>query len=215
MGGFLGLGGSSAKTDRKTQLAGFSDLNNIFNFGLNTSKSLLPSGTATTATGLGDIKTGLSTLGNAGDYWKRLVSGDRTSMMQAVAPEANTARAESDAARRGAAAAGTARGGGTGAGGQTATTDLMSKVDNLLFGVRPQAAKEEAAVGAEEGRLGGMESEIGLQQVQAALSAMGLSGNAAAALTSLAGSSRKTSYDINRQTQQDVVSAIGQLLSFA
>ena len=104
-----------------------------------------------------------------------------------TAATSNAATATSDAAKRQQATSGTARGGGTAGVNQQRSTDLMAKVDNLLFGVAPEAA----------GALGAMGTNT-LNTGEA--TAANLSGQAA--------SSRQTSFAINRQTQQDVVAAI-------
>ena len=166
MGGFLGIGGSSAKTDRSFTLQGFKGLSNLFNWA---------------------IPTGEEATGKAIGYQENLLSGNRTARRAAVAPEINAATATSDAAKRQQATSGTARGGGTAGVNQQRSTDLMAKVDNLLFGVAPEAA----------GALGAMGTNT-LNTGEA--TAANLSGQAA--------SSRQTSFAINRQTQQDVVAAI-------
>src|SRR6266403_540545 len=124
------IGGSSAKRDRSEQLDAFGDLRNTFNWALPTAKSGVASGTATTGAGLED-------LGTAGNYFKKLAGGDRAAVTQAVAPETAAVTASSDAAKREEAASGTARGGGVAATNQTRDEDTMSKVDQMLFGVRP------------------------------------------------------------------------------
>lgn len=163
-----------------------------------TGQKAFAGGQATTAKGLGDI-------GSAMDYWKGLLSGNRSQIQAAAAPEINAAMEQSDAARRAAAATGTSRGGGTAVAAQTAKDKLQSTVDNMLFGVRPAAA-------GEVGKLGTAESSIGLSEEQIAANILGLGEHAASDLTALAGQSRKTSYDINRQTQQDWANAIAGLL---
>jgi hypothetical protein len=200
VGGFLGIGSSSAKTDRGQQLAGQGMLQNVYNFALPNAEAGAKTGQQTTA-------AGLSGLDQAKAYWQKLLSGNRTSMTQAVAPEANAARAESDATARQTSTMGTARGGGTGAGGQERDTELMAKVDNLLFGVRPAAAGQVADVS-------GKEAGIGLGQSGQAENLLGLGETAAQEFTANAAGSRKTSFDINRQTQQDVTNAISAALMF-
>jgi hypothetical protein len=193
VGGFLGIGGSSAKTDRKQQLAGQGMLQNVFNYSL-------PHAEAGAETGKQTTQAGLSGLDQAKAYWQKLLTGNRTATMQAVAPETNAARAESDATARQTSAMGTARGGGTAEAGQQRDTDLMAKVDNLLFGARPAAAGQVADIGRTE-------AGVGLSETGQATNLLGLGANTAEAFTGNAAGSRKTSYDINRQTQQDVIGA--------
>lgn len=199
MGGFLGIGGSSAKTDRKTTLQGFGDLQNIFNYGLDTSKSFVGSGTATTGKGVNALTDSL-------DFFKKLTSGDRSVVSQAIAPETNAVRSSADAARRNQVAAGTARGGGTAATNQTAEDKSMAEIDNYLFGVRPAAAKEESDIG---GKL----ATVGLGETQAALGFADLAETGAANLTKTAAESRMTSYKINQDTVAKVTDAIDQVLA--
>lgn len=196
--GFLGIGGSSAKTDRKATLQGFGDLSNIFNFGLDTSKGLLKSGTADTGTGVNALTTGI-------DYFKKLASGDRSTVAGAIAPETNAVLAKTDASRRNQVAAGTARGGGTASADQQAHDAAMAEIDNYLFGVRPGAAKEVADIG---GKLAG----VGLGETQSALGFGDLAETGAANLAKTAAESRKTSYEINQDTVAKVTQAIDAVL---
>src|SRR5208282_3437568 len=121
-------------TDRSFQLQGMKGLTNLFNWGI-------PAGESATGSALG--------------YWQNLMSGNRTARRAAVAPEINAATATSDASKRQLATSGTARGGGVNATNQTRSTDLMSKVDNLLFGVAPKAAGALGAMGTNTLNTGG------------------------------------------------------------
>jgi hypothetical protein len=202
VGGFLGIGGSSAKTDRNQTLASYQQLNNLFNFGLSTGKTGVTTGTGTTAAGVGGLE-------NSQAYWQKLMSGSRPALMQAAAPEINAVQSQGDAARRQAAASGTARGGGTAGANQQQKTDQMAQIDNALFGVRPTAAKESGVVSSQI-------ANVGENQMQAALTALGIAGNAASTSGQLSADSRKTSFDINKQTQKDVTGAIqAAMMAFA
>ena len=123
---FGNIGGSSAKRDRSEQLDAYTDLRNVFNFSM-------PQAKAETAAGASDT-------GAASSYWKKLLSGDRPTAMQAIAPEASAATSANDAAKRQLSASGTARGGGATAVNQQRDQDVMGKVDQLLFGARGGAA---------------------------------------------------------------------------
>jgi len=173
MGGFLGLGNSSAKTDRKETLQGYGDLGNLFNFGISTAKQ---------------------GIGAAQSYYGKLLSGNRTVAQQAVAPEANQLNAASDAQKREQSQMGTARGGGTAPANQTRQTDVMGQIDNLLFGAQSGAAKGEAQTG-----------EAGLQA----------GGQAGQDLTADSIKSRMDSYQINKDTQKNVVNAISSIPQLA
>jgi hypothetical protein len=169
-------------------------LKNVFNWALPTAES---------AFGAGQKMLGgaMDTLGQAGGYYQKLLSGNRPAMLQAVAPETGAVRSASDAAARQQAASGTARGGGVAGANQQREDATMAKIDQLLFGVRPMAAEGATRVGATEAGVGGTE-------LAAATNVLGMGTDAAANLGALATKSRSQSFDINRQTQQDVAGAI-------
>lgn len=198
MGGFLGIGGSSAKTDRKTTLQGFGDLQNIFNFGMGQSSKLAGEGGTTIGKGVDALTTSL-------DYFKKLASGDRSVTAQAIAPETNAVQSQADAARRSAVATGTARGGGTASNAQTAQERTMAQIDNFLMGARPMANQEVEKIG---GTLGG----IGLGETNAALGFGDLAEKGASDLTKEAADSRKTSYEINQDTVKQVTQTISDVI---
>ena len=182
--GALGVGGSAQKTDRKETLTGFGDLQNLFNFGMNSGKA----------------ETGQSQdlLGQAGAYQSKLLSGDRAATMQAVAPTTNAATAQTDAAKRGIAGSGTARGGGVNATTQTLEDSKRSQVDTAV-----NSAKSGAAAGA---------TATGGTMASQASNLLGMGETSAANLTDASISSRKVSNDITQQQQQkmdDVIAAIG------
>jgi hypothetical protein len=199
MGGFLGIGGSSAKTDRAQTLQGYSDLSNVFNFGLDTAKAGSAAGAATTG-------AGISALSQPLQYWQNILSGNRTSMNAAIAPEKNAIQSQGDAQRRQQAALGTARGGGTSAANQQQQTNQMAQVDNALLQARPEAAKETANIGGEL-------AQVGNAQTAEALNALGIGSTAASNLTADSINSRPTSQQINQQTVGNVVNAISAGLS--
>lgn len=199
MGGFLGIGGSSAKTDRNQTLAGYQDLNQLFGFAF-------PQGQKSVATGQGTTATGVGGLTDAQSYFKKLASGNRPALLQAVAPQVNAANAMSDAAKRQQAEMGTARGGGTAPGNQTAETDKMAAIDNMLFGAQGTGAQGEAATGSAIAQTGLAQSGQGINLLNTGL-------NAAQDVTSDSISSRPDSFKINKSTQNDVKGAIGAALS--
>jgi hypothetical protein len=203
MGGWLGIGGSSAKTDRKTELAGYGDLSNIFNFGMNTAGQEQKTGQDITNAGLKTTGTGLADLSTSGDYWKKLLSGNRADVAQAVAPETNAVNTSADASRTAAARSGTARTGGTASADQQAHEATMAKIDSMLFGVRPTAAGQVADIGKSEAGIGLGEAGVGQSELNNALGFGNLAVRSASDLTSNARESRMDSYKINKQTQQD------------
>lgn len=201
MGGFLGIGGSSYKTDRKTELGGFSDLHNVFNFALPFAQSSAATGTATT-------KAGTDAMSSSLGYWQKLMSGNRTTMQQAVAPETNATLSGADAQKRQLAATGTARGGGVAGVEQQQKDATMAKVDNLLFGARPEAAKESSKIGGDLAR-------VGTSQTSNAINALGLGEETAANITGIAAKSRVDSQAINQDMVGKVTNFIDQALTMA
>lgn len=158
-------------------------MRNIFNYAL-------PQSQAFTSTGQNIIGSGLSDLSTAGNYFKKLLGGSRSDMLQAVAPESEAVHSQADAERRQLAASGTSRGGGVNAVSQQAKDTEMSKIDQLLFGVRPGAAKEVADIG-------GKTAAIGTSELSAALQALGIGETSAADLGNLATGSRAQSMQAN------------------
>jgi hypothetical protein len=150
--GFLGIGGSASKTDRSTTLKGYGALENVFNYAL-------PQGEA-------GITGGQEGLGAASSYWQNLVSGNRSTLQTAIAPEANATLSSADAARRTNAALGTARGGGVAGQNQQARTGTQAQIDNALFGARGNAATQLAKTSSAEANLGA--NVLGLGETSAA-----------------------------------------------
>lgn len=174
MSGLIGsigslFGGSAAKTDRKNELQGIGNLNNVFNFGMK--------GAA------GEMGAGSALQGQAGDYYSKLLSGNRTAALSAIAPVANTAATQSDAAKRQIATSGTARGGGVNATGQQLDTQRRSAVDDAL-----NRAKAAAAGGA---------AQLGSTQVSQAANLLGIGSNAAANEADISSQSRALSQKLH------------------
>src|ERR1700678_3857891 len=169
VGGFLNIGNSATKTDRSNELTGFGDLSSVFNFGMPTAQSAL---------------------GGANNYYQKLLTGNRSTMEQAEAPEINAVQAGSDAQKRQLAANTTARGGGTAATSQQRSTGTEGQIDNLLMQARPAAAQAETGIGE---------------------NAFNTSAGTAGTLTSLASKSRATYNRLNpgQQYLQDITNMIG------
>lgn len=180
-------------------MTGFGDLSNLFNFGLDTSKSLLGSGTK-------DVGTGTSALTTSLDYFKRLMSGDRAVTAQATAPESNAVLSQADAQRRNRVATGTARGGGVAGANQQQQDDTMAKIDNFLFGARPAAAQQVTNIGKDI-------AGIGLGETSAALGFGDLAEKSSSDLSSIAGEARVNDYKINQDTVKQVTSTIMDVLA--
>lgn len=109
------------------------NLNNVFNYGMNTGQGL--------------ESAGASGVGAAQSYWNKLLSGNRQAQLAAAAPQINSATQTADAAKRQMATSGTARGGGTAGANQQANDKLQAQISNALFGVVPQAAQGAAQTG--------------------------------------------------------------------
>lgn len=181
MGGMFGIGGSASKTDRSNQLTGYGDLQNIFNYGLDSGKQ-------------GQAQ-GQQQLGQAGDYWSKLLTGNRSDIMSAMQPEISSVTGQGDAARRQQSALGTSRGGGTNALNQQAQTKEQAQISNMVAGARPQAAQQVANIGTAELSNSG--------------NLLGLGNNAAGNLTSNA----TNSYKVTSAQNQAQGQAAGQIAS--
>jgi hypothetical protein len=170
------FGGSAVKTDRKNQLAGFGDLNNLFNFGFNS--------------GATETKQSQDLLGQAGGYYSKVLSGDRAATLSAVAPTVNAANATTDATKRGISQSGTARGGGVNATTQTLEDKKRASIDTAITAAKGGAASGAASVG------GTMASQ--------ASNLLGMGERSAESLTELAGNSRKESNALHQQKAESV-----------
>jgi hypothetical protein len=138
--GFLGIGGSSSGTDRKQQLAGYGDLSNVFNTGMQ-------QGSAT-------LGQGQSELGSAAGYDTKILNGDRSSIMSALSPQISSITGQGAANQRQQAAMGTSRGGGTNAADQQLQQREQGQISSAVGGAQPAAAQSLAGIGATESGLG-------------------------------------------------------------
>jgi hypothetical protein len=169
----LGVGGSAAKTDRKEQLQGYGDLNNLFNFGFSSGKA--------------ETGQAQDLLGQAGAYQSKLLSGDRAATLSAVAPTVNAANATTDAAKRSLSASGTARGGGVNAVGQSLNTQKRANIDTAVNTAKAGAASGATATG------GTMAAQAG--------QLLGVGTSSAESLTADASNSRSTSAQLTAAKQ--------------
>lgn len=192
--------GSGAKTDRKNQLAGYGDLNNVFNFALPNAEAGFKAGSETQ-------KSALSQLSSPEKYYSDLLSGDRSQTLSAVAPTVNAVNAQSDAQKKQIANTGTGRGGGVNAVGQELETNKAGAIDTAVSG-----AKAGAAQGAT--RVAGETSKIGDSQLSSALNLLGMGERSATALTALAGDSRMTSDALHNEKAQQAATTVSALLDF-
>jgi hypothetical protein len=140
------------------------------------------------------LPTAEKSVGGATGYWNSLLSGNRPAEEVAVQPETNAIRSGADAAKRNLAAFGTSRGGGVNAVNQQVGDTTRGKIENLIAGARPAAARASAATG--EGLLGE-------------------AGKTAGEITELASTSRTTSNQLTRQVVGDFGAALEAGLNIA
>ncbi len=193
MGGFLGIGGAASKTDRSNQLTSYSDLKNVFNWSM-------PTAQAATSAGVAQLGQAGESAGQAGNYFQKLMSGNRAAVAGAAAPAVDAVQQQSDAGKRQLEASGTARGGGVAGVQQQGKDAAMSKIQNLRFGAQKEGAVGTLEAAKTEGGVGAAEGSIGANLASTSTSS-------AANLGQLAGDSRKTS--LAQENAQGA--AIGQL----
>ena len=125
--------GGSASTDRKSILSSFGTLGND----------------ATNDTAQGQAATG-----DALGYFKKAASGNPTAQAEAIAPTLNAVAGQNEQQKQALDALGTARGGGVNA-AQQQTGDAATKATTTaLTDIAPQAAQNEAGIGANLSSLG-------------------------------------------------------------
>lgn len=129
--------------------------------------SQLGSGSFISGTQTFDV--GLSAFGPAQNYWNDILSGNKAAMETAIAPEKQDILSQYRARRRQLAAG--PRGGGTNQAVAESEFAQAGDVASLLQKLRPQAAKETTDIASRISQLGLGESEQGMQQLLAALSA--------------------------------------------
>lgn len=188
------IGGNSAKTDRKYQLGAWGDLNNIFNFGMAQGQGQTAQGEATT-------QAAGEQLGAPAAYYQNLLTGNRAAALNAVAPTANAAAAQSDAAQRQLSTMGTSRGGGTAAMGQQIATQKQAAIDKAI-----QEARSGAAAGATQ--VAGQTAAVGGQQLNAAMRLLGLGEESASTVGSQAGGSRVQDAQLHANAVNNLVNSI-------
>lgn len=200
--GFLGIGGSSAKTDRGNQLASTQGEWNVFNQGLGLSNQQNTTGQSQQATGQGDLSS-------ATDYWKNLLTAGRTQTAANAAPAINATVAGADASKVQGAQFGSGRSGGTAATNAEAGTQTQSSVDNIinsnLVGGKQAAASGLAGVGSTE-------LATGSTSISQALQSLGLSGTSANSILENSTQSSEFDQKQNAQTGAAAGQVAGQLL---
>lgn len=202
MGGFLGIGGSSANTDRGNQLAATQGDWSIFNYGL-------PTGQQQQAQGSGTLNTALTTLGPAQNYFDSLLSGGRTQAQQLAGPAINATIDQGNSNRNANANFGTGRTGGTAPTNQQAGTQTQSQIDNIISSTL-NTGRQQGAAGLQG--ISSAQAGIGGTQLSDAMSLLGLGSGAVNDILTNSTNSRATSYDINQNTQEQFGNIISGLL---
>jgi len=204
MGGFLGFGNSASKTDRANQLQAFSDLGKVTGMATDAAPALGASGASEKALGLEQKATGLSDLDKARAYWSTLLSGNRQQTAAAVAPAANAAVAQADAAKRQMATLGTGRTGGGVAGAQQIDDNVRSQIDTLIGAAKPAAASHIEGIGVDTANIGANTAAIGAADIQAMLQALNIGETAAANRGQLAGNAKTADQKFEAQRAQQI-----------
>jgi len=216
MGGFLGIGNSSAKTDRGAQLGARQGLWNIFGYGLPQGQQQQTAGQQTIGQALQGTQQARSTLQQPASYWQRLLTGGRPDIAQLSAPSVNAAQAGSDAAARQAATFGTSRTGGATAVQAEAPQTTQKNIDDIinqnLMGGRAAGAKGLEGISQQEGALAGQQAQIGDVQLANSLRLLGLSDDAINQILGNATTSRQISQNIMNQNFQEVGQLAGAVL---
>lgn len=213
MGGFLGIGNSSAKTDRGNQLAGVNANWNVYNRGLPISDERLDTGKATT-------ETGLSTLDKAKKFWQQLTTGlnpqiSKPAVMQEAAPAIDAVTAQSDAARLEQSNTGTNRGGGVAEANQQAQTVRMQETDKAIRDATTKLEDRQISEGVAGAKgledIGTTESDIGMKEIAQAMQALGLSAATSQELIDSSIKSRPVSMQANAEVRQQWSNALAAL----
>lgn len=138
--------------------------------------------TAMGSTGTAMDTTGkaLNTLMPAQDYWQKLLSGDKATQLQAVAPGASQAAANYASAARG-VEQNQARGGYAGVLGAGLPQAQAREVNNMIYALQPQAAQALNTIAGTQGQIGGVQNNIAGTQGQIG----GIQGQLAQMLASL------------------------------
>lgn len=140
--GFLSMFKGASKDDKKKESDTYQNLNNLF------------SSTYTEGVDLG--KRGKQESGVAGDFYKGIVTGDRTK----IAPAVNSAVDMADAKKREQSQMGTARGGGQSSDNQQIDEHTRALISSLMGEQQAASADKLAAMGS--GDTNAMMSALGI-----------------------------------------------------
>ena len=193
----MGIGGSSAKTDRNQTLGDYGKLNSVFSQGM-------AIGNQQEQSGQGMVQNAQSTLAPAEDYYRNLLTAGRTQTAAEAAPAVQGALAQSDAAKREAATMGTSRSGGTAAANAEAGSKTGATIDSIinenLMGGKKVGAEGLTGVAKDKAVMGNM-------TLANAMQALGLGAGASEDTLAASIGSRKLSDQIG----QEAGAAYGQL----
>lgn len=128
-------------------------------------------GEQTFGTGQGVFGQGIKDFGPSMNYFNEILSGNKAQMESAVAPEKADILSQYRARRRNIAQQG-ARGGGTNEAVAASEFGEAGDVAKLLQRLRPEAAKESSDIAGKISQLGLSESQLGSEQMFAALSGL-------------------------------------------
>ncbi len=193
----LGIGGSSAKTDRTTQLTAGGEANDII-------KSLKSIGTDFIGKGKTDITRGQQDTEKASKYYSDILSGDPTKVMAAVAPESKAIADQTDQQKQAIARTGN-RTGGTNALSQDLNTKATAAVGDIV-----NKARAGAAGGVE--RTGAQFTGTGVAETGEGIGATATAGSDALGLYSAAAQSRQISQQIHDAAVQQWADLISSLV---
>jgi len=121
-------------------------------------------GQATFGLGQDAYQQGIQDYGPALSYWNDILSGNKSQMESAIAPEKSDILSQYRARRRSMAAS-SPRSGGTNEAVANSEFAEAGDVASLLQKLRPQAAKESAGIAGQIGQLGLSESQLGNDQL--------------------------------------------------
>lgn len=181
MGGFFGLGNSSAKTDRGRALGGWNAMWDTWSRAIGAFDPMKAAGDNIT-------KAGTNFMDNAGDFWKSILGGDKSAVASAAAPAVNAAAGMAQQGRQEQAQMGTARGGGTAGFNIDATQQAQGNIIDALLGLAPTAASQV-------GQLGETMAGVGTRQLALALESLGVSRQTAQGIVETSMQSRNDSYE--------------------
>lgn len=203
MGGFFGIGNSSAKTDRGRALGGWNAMWDVWGKSMD---ALQPATRAEQLVGGQPTTTGagVSNLDMSSDFWKSVLTGDKGAQTAAAAPAINAVNAQTQQQKQEQAQMGTSRGGGT-AGYNTQTEqERQADVTNAMLGLGPKAAEQLQEVG-------GAQAQVGQRELALALQQLGLSQEVARDIVTTSMESRGQSHSMSpaRIAETAILSMIG------